>query len=76
MTLADRFASEWVSILGVVHNTMPTAHMKTEFDKFVRIPDTRRVSTADDRQLLKAISIDEAIQAVHALNRHKAAEAD
>ena len=76
MTTADRFASEWTPILGVVHHSTPFEHMATELDTFVQVPADKRISAADNQGLMRAISTDEVIQAISALNRHKAAGAD
>ena len=77
MTTADRFASEWQSILGVVHRTTtPYTHMGREFDDFVQIPGSRRVSAFDNGIPMSEIDLSEVIVAIEGLNRHKAAGAD
>lgn len=40
--------SEWQPIVGAVHNLTPTYHLTSEFDQFIRIPDTIGVSAADN----------------------------
>lgn len=60
---------------GVHHQTSPT-QLKTEFDAFVQIPATRQVSAIDNELLMSDVCQNEVIQAIAALNRHKAAAAD
>ena len=76
MTIADRFESEWRPIMVEVHHTTPTERMISAFDDFVQIPASRCVSPANNERLLMDISLDEVVQDVNALNRHKTAGAD
>ena len=76
MTTADKFASEWKPIFGVIHNMSSTEHLDTAFDEFVQIPASRHASDRNNGQLMGAITMEEIIQAISKLNRHKAAGAD
>ena len=59
ITLADKFAVEWKTILGVAHHTTSFVPMATELNQFVQIPIDRRLSAADNVSLLQVISSDE-----------------
>ncbi|KAE9016290.1 hypothetical protein PR003_g4032 [Phytophthora rubi] len=76
MTTADRFGSEWEPILGHDHSTVKSADLEAELDKFVRIPDDRRVTQQQNAGLMSEITTDDVVQAIAALNRHKAAGPD
>ena len=76
MTTADKFALEWKPIFGVIHNMSSTEHLDTAFDEFVQIPASRHASDRNNEQLMGAITMEEIIQAISKLNRHKAAGAD
>uniref|UniRef100_A0AAV1U726 Uncharacterized protein n=1 Tax=Peronospora matthiolae TaxID=2874970 RepID=A0AAV1U726_9STRA len=76
MTTADRFASEWQPILGVVHHQLQRPQLEAAFDAFVQVPAIRRVSAVDNGMLVKDISSTEVITAIEGLIRHKAAGMD
>ena len=76
MTTTDRFASEWQPILGAVHNSAPPQLLDAQFDDFVTIPESRHLSATDNGLLMREININEVIEAIDALNRHKAAGTD
>ena len=76
MTTTDRFASEWQPILGSVHNSAPPQLLDAQFDDFVTIPESRHLSATDNGLLMREININEVIEAIDALNRHKAAGTD
>ncbi|UIZ23972.1 hypothetical protein KXD40_008101 [Peronospora effusa] len=58
MTLADKFASKWKTILGVVHHTTPSDQQESAFDKFVQITANKRLSSSDNVFILEKISSD------------------
>ena len=76
MTATDRFASEWQPIMGAVHNSAPPQLLDAQFDAFVTIPESRHLSAADNNLLIHEICLNEVINAIDALNRHKAAGTD
>jgi hypothetical protein len=76
MNIATKFSSEWKSILGVIHSAVEIADLEEEFDRFVSIPTSRRVTQQQNTALMQEITEDEVIQAVTALKRHKAAGPD
>ena len=76
MSAADRFASEWKPILGAVHNSASPQLLDVQFDAFIKVPDTRQLSAIDSGMLMREICLNEVIDAIGALNRHKAAGAD
>jgi hypothetical protein len=75
MSIANRFVSEWKTVLGKVHNEYSGDELEREFDKFVHIPRSRRVSAEQNDDLMKPITEEEVIEAIAALNS-KAAGAD
>uniref|UniRef100_A0AAV1TRZ0 Uncharacterized protein n=1 Tax=Peronospora matthiolae TaxID=2874970 RepID=A0AAV1TRZ0_9STRA len=76
MTTADRFASEWQPILGVVHHRLQRPQLEAAFDAFVQVPASRCLSAFDNGMLIWVISLTEVITAIKGLNRHKAAGMD
>ncbi|KAG3117770.1 hypothetical protein PI125_g3462 [Phytophthora idaei] len=45
--------------------------MKNEFDKYVRIPEQRKLSMAENDILMAPVTLQEVIDAISTLNRHK-----
>ncbi|OWZ13595.1 hypothetical protein PHMEG_00013056 [Phytophthora megakarya] len=76
MTIADKFASEWSSILSRQHNEVGSMRMEFEFDRFTTIPHDRRLDLADNKQLMQEVTQDEVVSAIESLNRHNAAGSD
>jgi exonuclease III len=76
MSIANRFKSEWQSILGQTHNEYAQPELEQKIDKFVEIPESRKISQQQNDSLMCEITEDEVIEAVTALNRNKAAGAD
>ncbi|KAG3022251.1 hypothetical protein PC121_g6546 [Phytophthora cactorum] len=76
MSTADKLASEWDPVLGKTHSTVEKADMENEFDKFVRIPEKRKLSMAENDILMAPVTLQEVIDAITALNRHKSAGPD
>ncbi|KAG3167782.1 hypothetical protein PI126_g3633 [Phytophthora idaei] len=68
MSTADKLASEW---LWKTHSTVEKADMKNEFDKYVRIPEQRKLSMAENDILMAPVTLQEVIDAISTLNRHK-----
>ncbi|KAE9299141.1 hypothetical protein PF008_g23329 [Phytophthora fragariae] len=76
MNIASKFGSEWKPVLGTAHNAFHGMALEVEFDKFVTIPNERRLTPADNRHLMQEITQEEVILAIRSLNRHKAAGPD
>ena len=76
MTTADRFASEWQYILGVVHHKLQRSQLEAAFDVLVQVPANLCVSAFDNGIRMTTISLNEVITAIKDLNRHKAAGTD
>ena len=76
MTTVDWFASEWQPILGAVHNSAPPQLLDSHVDDFGMIPESRHLSATDNSLLMHEICLNEVIEAIDALNRHKAAGTD
>ncbi|KAE9273288.1 hypothetical protein PR003_g29950, partial [Phytophthora rubi] len=76
MNIASKFGSEWKPVLGTAHNAFHGMALEVEFDKFVTIPNERRLTPADNRHLMQEITQEEVILAIRSLNRHRAAGPD
>jgi exonuclease III len=76
MSIADKFKSEWKPILGKVHSAVPGDKLESEFDSFVQVPASRRVTQKQNTELMETITTAEVIKAISDLNRHKAAGPD
>jgi hypothetical protein len=76
MSIADKFRSEWKPILGRVYNAVPADKLETEFDSFVKVPASRRVTPRQNSVLMENITTEKVIKAISDLNRHKAAGPD
>jgi hypothetical protein len=76
MSISNCFASEWRTIFGAIHNALAGDELEREFDDFVSIPPERRLSDAQNADLIQPITSEEVIQAIAALSRHKAAGGD
>uniref|UniRef100_A0AAV1UCF0 Endonuclease/exonuclease/phosphatase domain-containing protein n=1 Tax=Peronospora matthiolae TaxID=2874970 RepID=A0AAV1UCF0_9STRA len=76
MTNADKFASEWSTVLGKVHCQEERVDLPSAIRRFVNLPTDRVLSSADNRALLADFSEAEVLAAVSGLSRHKSAGLD
>ena len=60
----------------VKHGKIAREDMLRAFKRFTTIPDDQKVTPAENQILLKEITEDEVLEAIHRLNRHKAAGTD
>lgn len=76
MSIADKFASEWSSVLGIIHRKQPLQGLNAAVKQFVHIPTKRVILKADNAALLVEISEAEVLIAIAGLSRRKSAGPD
>ncbi|KAF1333190.1 Rxlr effector protein, partial [Globisporangium splendens] len=75
-SLADITGAEWHQITGQSHATVPPHKAELRFDALVYIPETRKVTEAQNQDLMAPITEKEVREAIAALHRHKAGGVD
>ncbi|KAF1326704.1 Short chain dehydrogenase, partial [Globisporangium splendens] len=75
-SLADITGAEWHQITGQSHATVPPHKAEQRFDALVYIPETRKVTEAQNQDLMAPITEKEVREAIAALHRHKAGGVD
>ncbi|KAF1326320.1 Rxlr effector protein, partial [Globisporangium splendens] len=75
-SLADIMGAEWHQITGQSHATVPPHKAELRFDALVYIPETRKVTEAQNQDLMAPIAEKEVREAIAALHRHKAGGVD
>ncbi|KAF1333494.1 Rxlr effector protein, partial [Globisporangium splendens] len=76
VSLADIMGAEWHQITGQSHATVPPHKAELRFDALVYIPETRKVTEAQNQDLMAPITEKEVREAIAALHRHKAGGVD
>ena len=76
MSIADKFASEWSPVLGVIHRKQPLDGLNAAIQQFVHIPTERVISNAANAALLAEFSEAEVLTAIAGLSRRKSAGPD
>ncbi|KAF1336407.1 hypothetical protein FI667_g294, partial [Globisporangium splendens] len=72
VSLADIMGAEWHQITGQSHATVLPYKAELRFDALVYIPETRKVTEAQNQDLMAPITEKEVREAIAALHRHKA----
>ncbi|KAF1314920.1 Rxlr effector protein, partial [Globisporangium splendens] len=75
-SLADIMGAEWHQITGQSHAAVPPQKAEQRFDALVYIPETRKVTEAQNQDLMAPITEKEVREAIAALHRHKAGGVD
>ncbi|KAF1328106.1 Rxlr effector protein, partial [Globisporangium splendens] len=75
-SLADIMGAEWHQITGQSHAAVPPHKAGQRFDALVYIPETRKVTEAQNQDLMAPITEKEVREAIAALHRHKAGGVD
>ncbi|KAF1315018.1 Rxlr effector protein, partial [Globisporangium splendens] len=75
-SLADIMGAEWHQITGQSHAAVPPQKAEQRFDALVYIPGTRKVTEAQNQDLMAPITEKEVREAIAALHRHKAGSVD
>ena len=75
-SIADKFASEWMPILGISHRSVPLASLEQAFTDFVSIPVVSRVTPVENERLMSPIAETEVLAAITVISRHKAPGTD
>ncbi|KAF1319936.1 hypothetical protein FI667_g12727, partial [Globisporangium splendens] len=68
--------AEWNQITGQSHSTVPPQKAEQRFDALVYIPETRKVTEAQNQDLMAPITEKEVREAIATLHRHKAGGVD
>ncbi|KAF1336675.1 Rxlr effector protein, partial [Globisporangium splendens] len=76
VSLADVMGAEWHQITGQSHATVPPHKAGQRFDALVYIPETRKVTEAQNQDLMAPITEKEVREAITALHRNKAGGVD
>ncbi|GMF35644.1 unnamed protein product [Phytophthora fragariaefolia] len=76
LSVAQRFAATWKPLFSTSHKSVTNEELSAAIDRFVSIPEERKVTRAINQALLAPIDEDELTQAVRALQRQKAAGPD
>lgn len=76
LSVAQKMANEWNSILGRSHRTITGTEMETAFDKLLKVHQERQVNADDNKCLMADITVQEVEGAITKLHRHKAAGPD
>jgi hypothetical protein len=76
VSLADIMGAEWHQITGQSHATVPPHKAEQRFDALVYIPETRKVTEAQNQDLMAPITEKEVREAIAALHRNKAGGVD
>ena len=75
-SIADKFASEWLTIRSVTYRTAPPADLPSAVHGFVRIPAGRILTAADNQALLGDFTEADVLSAIVGLSCHKSAVSD
>ena len=76
MTIADELASEWPTVLGVVHRSEPLDGLAETIERFATIPSERVLPSEDNTGLLDEITDADVLSAIAGLSRQKSAGPD
>ncbi|KAF1313680.1 Reverse transcriptase precursor, partial [Globisporangium splendens] len=70
-SLADVMGAEWHQITGQSHATVPPHKAEQRFGALMYIPESRKVTEAQNQDLMAPITDKEVREAIAALHRHK-----
>ena len=76
MSIADKFASEWAPVLSGCHRTALLPLLASDLLEFASVPPEQRLTSDDNKRLLRPITDAEALAAVVKLHRRKSAGPD
>jgi hypothetical protein len=68
MTVADKFASEWSTVLGVIHRKEPRTNLPFAIRRFVNLPADRILTPADNQAFFADITEAEVLAAISGLS--------
>ncbi|POM64701.1 Hypothetical protein PHPALM_19739 [Phytophthora palmivora] len=70
--VGERMASEWSHVFGETHATTDSSRREKIFHKFVHIPEKRKLTQEEAKDLVKPISVGETLDAIQHLQCNKA----
>ena len=76
MTTADKFASEWSTVLEFIHRKELSENLPSSIRRFVNLPTDRVLLTADNLALFSDFTEAEVLAAISGLSRLKSAGVD